>query len=181
MGPMLRAAIREAGLSEVAELVLAGQALAGSRLEPLRHADVMLVAAMADHVRKRVAGAQVSLVDGSFALHGLDVRVVPPLCDADGLTGEAALREVALLRLGTAPDVELGLSWDDWGLALAQAALLFGVSALCGQLGSRRVLPLLDSTPKRRSELTGLITRSGRVARWYQAAHAADLEQGPTP
>jgi hypothetical protein len=48
---------------------------------------------------------------------------------------------------------------------------------LYGDLGGKRTLPLIDGPDARRTELTGLIERSGRKVVFEAVSRGSDLEQ----
>jgi hypothetical protein len=160
MGSMLKRAIDDAGFSETGRRLLAGERLAPEELERLRAADLLVVAGLADLKRKHFRGDKVRLIESERpedpALEVFDVAAQP------SATGADLLREIALLRLRTPGEQGLGVSLDELGVELAQTALVFGADVLFGDLGGKRTLPLIDGPAARRSELTGLIERSGR-------------------
>ena len=174
MGRLLDRAIEQAGLSELKERALAGHGLGREDLERMRGADTLLLAGLADAVRDAHRGDEVRLLGSEAARRTPDlVRLDLDAGRADGPTGEELLREVALARLATPCGHGIGVSFERLGLELAQTALAFGADALFGDLGQKRVLPLLDGPAARRLELTGLIERGGRRVRWVDAQAAS--------
>jgi hypothetical protein len=176
---MLTRAIDEAGFSEASSRVLAGETLSTTELERLRGADLLVVAGLADLVRKQFRGDEVRLIASSSPRD-------PALCvfeaaadsgEGTGTTGADVLRSIALTRLQIPADRALAVSLDELGVELAQTALVFGADVLFGDLGGKRTLPLIDGPDARRAELTGLIERSGRRVVFEGVARSADLEQ----
>jgi 2-iminoacetate synthase ThiH len=169
MGRMLERAIESAGLTELAERALVGRGLGEADLSMLRAADVLLVAGLADAVRQRHRGAEVRVLTPAALRRAPDVqRLELEAGSMTGPTGQELLLEVALARLATPADRSIGVSFEALGLQLAQTALVFGVDVLWGDLASQRTLPLLDGLGARRAELTGLIERAGRKARFFE-------------
>lgn len=178
MRPLVRRALERAGLLELGGRALAGAPLGAADLALLRTADVLAVAALADLVREQRQGDAVTLIDlgdaPDTALEGL-AFARPDLGATDGATGLEALREVALVRLGTPAERAVAVSFDALGEGLAQAALTFGASVLVGTmtrpalpLHDRPALPLLDdaATRTKKAELLGRVERAGRRAHW---------------
>ena len=83
---------------------------------------------------------------------------------------------VALARLCAAADKSIAVSYEQIGIELAQTALAFGADALIGDLSTKRTLPLLDGPAARREEITGLIERAGRKARFVDEGNSAAME-----
>jgi hypothetical protein len=179
MGSMLTRAIDEAGFSEAKSRVLAGEALSPAELERLREADLLVVAGLADLVRKQFRGDAVRLIASS---RPREAAVCVFAAEADsgegtGTTGADVLRSIALTRLQIPHEQALAVSLDELGVELAQTALVFGADVLFGDLAGKRTLPLIDGPDARRTELTGLIERSGRSVVFEASARGADLEQ----
>jgi 2-iminoacetate synthase ThiH len=179
MGAMLTRAIDEAGFSEAKGRLLAGESLSASELERLRRADLLVVAGLADLVRKQFRGDEVRLIASS---HPQATAVCVFAAEADngeasGATGAEVLRNIALTRLQIPNEKGLAVSLDELGVELAQTALVFGADVLFGDLGGKRTLPLIDGPEARRTELTGLIERSGRKVVFEAVARGTDLEQ----
>ena len=180
MGSMLTRAIDEAGFSDAKRRVLAGEALSPAELERLRGADLLVVAGLADLVRKQFRGDEVRLI---ASCRPCEPAVCVFAAEADpgegvGTTGADVLRSIALKRLQIPRDQALAVSLDELGVELAQTALVFGADVLFGDLGGKRTLPLVDGPDARRAELTGLIERSGRRVVFDNVARgASDLEQ----
>lgn len=177
MGRMLTAAIERAALSDVAERALEGKGLAPGDLERLRRADVLVLAGLADAVRAKHRGDEVRVLSPDAARRASDlVKLDLDAGRADGPTGQELLAQVALARLATPCAQGLAVSAEQIGLELAQTALVFGADAVIGDLASgKRTLPLLDGREARRAELSGLIQRTGRTARFVELEPA--LEQ----
>jgi 2-iminoacetate synthase ThiH len=171
MGRLLTRAVAQAGLSEIAARALEGRGLDAADIERLRAADVLVVAGLADAVRKKHRGDEVRVLSVEAARREPELcRLDLPAGGAEGPTGQELLVQVALARLRTPCDKAIGFSFEQLGLELSQTALVFGADALFGDLGSKRTLPLLDGQAARRAELTGLIERSGRRVRFVEVA-----------
>jgi 2-iminoacetate synthase ThiH len=167
MGRLLLRAIEQAGLSELAERALRGGGLQQQDIARLVRADVLIVAGLADAVRERHRGDEVRLLGTEAARREPDlVRLDLSAGDGDGPTGQELLLQVALARLATPSDQAIGLSWDQVGLELAQTALAFGADVLWGDVAHKRLLPVLEGAAARREEISALIERAGRRARW---------------
>lgn len=173
MGAMLTRAIDEAGFARTREHLLAGESLAADELERLRRADLLVVAGLADLVRRKFRGDEVRVISGSVPREPeLHVFASPKAA----VTGAEVLRELALTRLRIPAGCALAVSFDELGVELAQTALVFGADVLFGDLLGKRTLPLLDGPEARRVELRGLIERSGRSAVFGPSA-GSELEQ----
>lgn len=174
IGRLLRKALEQAGLSDIAERALRGHGLGGSDLAMLERADLLLVAGLADAVRQQHRGDEVRLLGSALAKREPDL-LRPPLQSgrADGPTGEELLRQIALARLATPCSRGIAVSFEQLGLELAQTALAFGADVLFGDLETKRTLPLLSGKAARRQEIAGLIERSGRRVRVVDDAPAA--------
>jgi hypothetical protein len=174
MGSMLTRVIDEAGFSETRERVLAGQALAPDELARLRDADLLVVAGLADLARQQARGDQVRLL-ATPKPRDAALRVFA-LSDGER-TGADLLRDIALTRLQTPRDQSLAVSLDELGVELAQTALVFGADVLFGDLAGKRTLPLIDGPDARRTELTGLIERSGRKVVFEPTPRGSEMEE----
>jgi hypothetical protein len=167
MGRLWQRAVVRAGISELGERALAGGGLSPEEVERLRSEDVLIVAGLADAVRERFFGAEVRVLSNEVARREPALsRPSIMLPSPEGATGQEVLLEIALARLATPAQQGLCVSFDALGLQLAQVALSFGADALCGDLGGKRVLPLLEGAAARRVELQGLIERVGRSVRF---------------
>lgn len=176
MGRVLMRAIHAAGLQELADRALAGGGLPANDIERLRKSDLLLVAGLADLVREKFRGDEVRIVTSGAARDPNVVLAELGTSERAGLTGAELLVEVALIRLRTPADRSVAVSLDAVGLELAQTALVFGADVLFGDLGGKRLLPLLDGPQARKQELSGLITRAGRTPRFVEAG-AESAEQ----
>jgi 2-iminoacetate synthase ThiH len=172
MGRILSRAIAAAGLGDCQAQALAGAELSADQLARLERADLLLVAGLADAVRERFHGDDVSIAARAPG----DAVVFDRTTTEHGATGAELLRELALLRLRTPSKRRVAVSIDALGLELAQTALVFGADTLVGDLGSARILPLLEGVGARRVELEGLVARSGRRARFVDIAVASAPE-----
>ncbi len=179
MGRLLMRAVQAAGLSDIAERVLAGEGLGSADMERLRHADLLLVVGLADLAREKFRGDEVRVFtngtprDPSIVVVDLAVDLAAA---SSGLTGTEILLEVARERLRTPSDRALAVSLERLGVELAQTALCFGADVLYGDLAGKSTLPLLDGVQARREELGGLVERSGRRVR-FMDAESESLEQ----
>jgi len=177
MGRVLSRALEAAGLADFQARVLSGSPLADSELARLRDADLLLVAGLADSMRANFRGDEVRVLRRREAREA-DLIEFDQTPSPQGKTGADLLRELSLLRLGTAPATSIAVCMESLGLELAQTALLFGADTLIGDLQSERTLPLLEGAAARRREVEGLVARSGRRARFADdVEHSA--EQAP--
>jgi len=173
MGTLVTRAIDEAGFTEICERAVHGRLTAEDH-QRLRTADTLVLSAIADQVRAKFHGDGVTLVATRNSLPvDVDALVVsaPPRVD-DAVTGEEALRAIAIARLTTKPERAVAVSWDHIGLHLAQTALLFGANVLFGGIGQQGVLPLADNPGIRKQEITGLVERALREPQWVETALA---------
>ena len=170
MGRMLTAAIERAALSDVLERALTGKGLDAADLARLRSADVLVVAGIADAVRAKHRGDEVRVLSPETARRTPDfIKLDLDAGQAEGPTGQDLLVQIAVARLSTPCTQGIAVSAEQIGLELAQTALMFGADGLIGDLvGSKRTLPLLDGREARKAELTGLIQRTGRTARFVE-------------
>ena len=175
MGRGLSKAIEAAGLADVQARAASGEGLTPADIDRLRGADLLLLASLADMVRECFHGDDVRIVPKS-RLREPNVVVFESPPDQAGPTGAELLQEISLLRLATPGAIGLAVSYDALGLELAQTALLFGADVLFGELGGKRTLPLLDGPAARRSEIAGLVERSGRRACFDDDSDAQQLE-----
>jgi 2-iminoacetate synthase ThiH len=170
MGRMLTTAIERSGLADVAERALLGKGVDAADMARLTRADVLVVAGIADAVRAKHRGDEVRVLTPETARRASDViKLDLDATAAEGPTGQDLLLQIALARLSTPCTHGIAVSAEQIGLELAQTALVFGADALIGDLvGSKRTLPLLDGREARKTELTGLIQRTGRTARFVE-------------
>ena len=177
IGRQLQKALQGAGLSELAARALRGEGLGSDDVAALSRADLLIVAALADAVRRAHRGDEVRLLGNTAARREPALlRLQLEAGRADGPTGAELLRDVALARLRTPGEQSVGVSYEQLGLELAQVALTFGADALFGDLESKRTLPLLNGTAARRQEIAGLIERAGRRVKWIEAPLAPVAE-----
>lgn len=170
IGRQLQKALERAGLQELAARALRGQGLGQDDVATLERADLLIVAALADAVRRLHRGDEVRLLGDAAARRADDlVRLSVDAGRADGPTGEELLRRVAIARLSSACEQGVAVSFEQFGLELAQVALTFGADALFGDLENKRTLPLLHGAAARRTEIEGLIARAGRRVKWVEA------------
>ena len=167
MGRMLTRAIEAAGLTRLAERALEAAGLDNAALAHLREADRLVGAGLADAVRARQRGDEVQLHTRETAARAPGLRVLDlDVGRPDGPTGQEALIEVAFARLSAPGAHGIAVDFEQVGLELAQTALAFGADALCGDLTTKRTLPLLEGASARRAELEGLVERGGRRVQW---------------
>ncbi len=172
MGTLVTRAIEEAGFKDVCERALNGR-LTADDLKRLAVADTLVLSAIADQVRAKFHGDEVTLVATRTTLPAdVDATVVSvsSRVDATAPTGEEALRAIAIARLSTPPSRAVAVSWDHIGLHLAQTALIFGANVLFGGIGQQGVLPLADNPGIRKQEITGLVERALRAPQWVETA-----------
>jgi 2-iminoacetate synthase ThiH len=176
MASIVNRALEQAGLGDVLERVLGGEAADETQLARLRSADVLLVAALADAVRAAFHGDEVRVSSRLSAQRDAGLRLVGAAGVDPDKTGQELLIEVALERLATPGKIGLAVGVESHGLQLAQVALSFGANALFGELGSARSLALLDGAAARRAQLSELIAHAGRIARFEEPRPSAVLE-----
>jgi hypothetical protein len=178
IGRLLSNALTQAGLRELAERALRGDGLALADVARLERADLLLVAGLADAVRRLHRGDEVRMLGSAAARREAELlRLQLDASRADGPTGEELLREVAVARLATPCSRAIAVSLPQLGLELAQTALAFGADALYGvDLETKRTLPLLNGKAARQKEIEGLLERAGRRVRWVEDAPAAAAE-----
>lgn len=170
MGKLVTRAIDEAGFTDICERALHAQ-LTADDMPRLQAADTLVLAAIADQVRAKFHGDQVTLVATRNSLPtDVDAVVVSAPQRVDAATGEEALRAIAIARLTTPASRPVAVSWDHIGLHLAQTALLFGANVLFGGIGQQGVLPLADNPGIRKHEITGLVERALRQPQWVETA-----------
>jgi hypothetical protein len=174
MSTLLEQAIRAAGLGDVMEARRRG-AVGDEHLARLRHADLLVLGALADRVRTEDVGDEVRIYVGVPGDDDARVRVLP---DGDReVTGLELLREVAVARIAGGREARVRVDWTRCGLELAQVALGFGASELVGRIASKRGLPLAEderlgvgkksrtelASLVKRKELEGFVRRAGRT------------------
>jgi hypothetical protein len=138
--------------------------------------DLLVLGAVADEVRTRESGA---LVRVHSAPSG-DVMWV-----ADGESELDLLRQVALARITGPVDGRVGVDWTLRGLEIAQVALGFGASDLCGPITRKSGALIGDEelkkvkgqgmvarTALRRKEIAALIRNAGRECEFSDEAPA---------
>lgn len=179
MAGILNRALSQAGLGELLQRLLRGEAADPAQVDRLRSADVLLLAGLADAVRTHFHGDEVRVCSAQAAARELElVRVGAASAGgaAEDRTGQELLVEVALARIATPGKVGVAVGIEAFGLQLAQVALTFGANVLFGEFGSARGLILLDGPSARRAELGGLIERAGRRVRFDEPRPMVSLE-----
>ncbi|HRG98288.1 MAG TPA: hypothetical protein PLR99_18685 [Polyangiaceae bacterium] len=181
MSALVDRALERAGLLTAARARLRGEPWPVDADGRLAAAELLTVGALADAVRARSAGDVVSFHE--IASPG--VVWVEAGARADAGAGLALLRRVAVLRVELPDAVRVGVNYTETGLELAQIALGFGASELCGRLATKRGLPIAEGATKRvkgrgqvsaqelqRDELATLVGCAGRRAVFLPAAHS---------
>ncbi len=154
MSPLVESALEQAGLLQAARARLAGDVKAASDAEPLlRRADLLVLGALADALRRQECGDEVRVFLGRPAADVLWI-----------LRGEGArapgldlLRRVAMARVTSGPGARIGVDCTDAGLELSQVALGFGATELRGAMANKRGLPIAE-------EATRKVKGQGRVS-----------------
>jgi hypothetical protein len=150
MGRMIDDAVAGAGLdglrAELPRRLASGGTLSGEERERLGAADLLVVGALADEVRKALVGDRVQLV--SVGARSMVVG-----------SGVDFLREVAIARLSGAP---IAIDVQAVGLHLAQIALGFGADTWIVGPGAKRSLTGMSL------DLEALIRRAGRIPEWVR-------------
>lgn len=170
MGKLVTRAIDQAGFSDICARALQGK-LTDDDLQRLSTADTLVLSSIADQVRAKFHGDNVTLVAARNSLPvDVDAVVVSTPQRVDAVTGEESLRAIAIARLSAKPERSIAVSWDHIGLHLAQTALIFGANVLFGGIGHQGVLPLADNPGIRKQEITGLVGRAMREPQWVETA-----------
>lgn len=176
MSALVERAIESSGLFDVLRARRAGD-LAAVRAaeERLREADLLVLGALADRIRRDEVGDEVRVFLAGDSPADAAADVVTVASRAEGL---AFLRTVAIARITGPRAARVRIDWTAVGLELAQIALGFGANEMTGALASKRGLPLADDKllgvgkksqlepahVVKRRELAALIERSGRRA-----------------
>lgn len=159
-------AIADAGLLPIVEARRAGN-MDVVTAEVFRDADLLVLGAIADGLRASEIGDVVRIHHDPAA-----AQVVWVAASARDLD---TLREVALARILSPREVFIGVDWSRVGLELAQVALGFGASELCGPITKKNGLPILASDARKvkgaklvdlaaikRREIAALVRHAGR-------------------
>lgn len=168
MSALVLSALERGGLADVLAARRARDFAALAAAEPrLQAADLLLLGALADVIRKEEVGDEVRVLTNVQNAH-------------DGVTtheerGLDLLRAVAVARITGPKGAAVRVDWARCGLEIAQVALGFGANELTGPLASKRGLPIAeDATTKvkgqgmvlvqllKTRELAGLLRRAGR-------------------
>ncbi|HEX7602286.1 MAG TPA: hypothetical protein VF316_11800, partial [Polyangiaceae bacterium] len=152
----------------------------------LESADLLLLGALADLVRKEEVGDDVRVhANVQTARDGVPAHVE---------RGLDLLRAVAIARITGAKGAAIRVDWGVCGLEIAQVALGFGANELIGPIASKRGLPIAEDETKKLKgqgmvavqllktrELAGLLRRAGREPVFVSADgnHVAALEVRP--
>lgn len=192
MSALVERALERAGLLAAARARLRGEPWPAEAEGRLAAAPLLAVGGLADAVRVRAAGDAVGFHDAAQA----GVVWVETSARADAGAGLDLLRRVATLRVQLPDAVRIGVNYNELGIELAQVALGFGASELCGRLATKRGLPIAEGATKRvkgrgqvsalelqRDELATLVGCAGRRAVFHSAtgaSHASSHAARPT-
>lgn len=172
---MIDMALEQAGLDVVLHARRAGRELAVPT-SMLASADLLLLGALADRVRKEEAGDVVHVTVRAPNDHeGQATLVVHAGEQIAAERGIALLRAVAITRLTSPKAARVAVDWSEVGLELAQVALSFGANELMGPIMSKRGLPIAQDAAKKvkgegmvlvsslkKKEIGELVRRMGR-------------------
>ena len=136
MTPLTERALLREGLLDVLEARRAGADLRAFERR-LRDADLLALGALADAIRRDEVGGVVRVhlgasPEGAIAGKGLEL-----------------LREVAVARILGEKGARVCVDFGASGLEIAQVALGFGASEICGPIANRRGLPIADDAKKK--------------------------------
>lgn len=188
-GSLARRAIESAGLAPLALARQNGENL--SRFTSLlESADLLVLGALADTIRRDEVGSSVRLVVGAQPKLEPGTKVVraPDLPAHE--RGLAFMRAVAIARITSARGAVIAVDWAQAGFELAQVSLSFGANELCGPVLTKRGLPIAEDLTKKvkgqgmvavstlkKNELIDLVRRAGReptLVDQSESAHFAD-------
>jgi hypothetical protein len=177
--PLVERVLLREGLLEVLATRRAGSFSTSSFERRLRDADLLALGALADVVRCEELGSIVRIHLGG----------THP--DAIRTSGLGLLRDVAIARVTGPRGARVCIDFGATGLEIAQVALGFGASELCGPIANRRGLPIADDAQKKvkgkgmvalkalkQEELATLVRRAGREP-VFPAPVALALEAPP--
>lgn len=164
-------AIARAGLAPVFTARRAGDlATVRSTATTWGALDLMALGAVADAVRADDVGNVVRIHEKA------DVRDVTWVAPPAGTSELDVLRAVAVARIVAGPGARIGVDWTRYGLELAQVALGFGASDLCGAIVRKSGLPIYEDEKKKvkgqgmvdlkaikKLEIAALVTHAARV------------------
>jgi len=132
-------------------------------------ADLLVLGAVADMLRVEDSGDVVRIHETP------DVRDVTWVDVAQGTSELDVLRAVAVARVAAGKNARIGIDWSRYGLELAQVALGFGASELCGAITRKSGLPIYEDEKKKvkgqgmvelraikKREIAALVTHAGR-------------------
>jgi hypothetical protein len=173
MSGFVERAIARAGLGPVLRARRAGEIESLRRaMDEWQRADLLVLGALADVVRSEEVGEVV-------VVHSGQARAVSWV-EANG-TDLELLRAVAVARIASPPRARIGVDWERHGLELAQVALGFGASELCGPITTKSRLPILDGESRKvkgqgavaasaikKLEIAALLKHARRVARFAE-------------
>jgi hypothetical protein len=142
-------AIRATGLEELWEARRSLDLVRVRRLSgQLDSADLLAVGALADTIRSAEVGDVVGVYAGISAEEGSDVVTIGA-DDLDGPRRAFVLLRVAKARIMGPRAARVRVDWTSVGIELAQVALGFGASELCGATLNRRGLPIAEGSVRK--------------------------------
>ncbi len=167
-------ALESAGLRDVLDARRAPP-LPEAMMERLRAADLLMLGALADRIRRDEVGDEVRIYIGEPPAPDALTTVLPEI--GSDITGLELLRQVAFSRVTAATAMRVRINWTLCGMELAQVALGFGADELCGLITSKAGMlissdELLGVGKKSRREsarlvkqreLADCVRRSGRI------------------
>jgi hypothetical protein len=193
LSALIDRAIADAGLGGILDARRAGP-LSEADLAGLRVADLLALGALADRVRADETGPEVRIytADGADGAGEGSVVVLPR--SGRELTGLELLREVAIARVSGPRGARVRVDWTACGLELAQIALGFGASELCGRVANKRGLPFAEgelagvgkksrlepALAVKQREISGFVRRAGRTPVFVRGDGATAVAAAPT-
>lgn len=172
MNSLLKKTLKEAQFFDWFERRQGGALPDAETRERLANADLLVLGAMSDELRRSELGDEVRVFANVSAPSDARTVEVPKAA-----TGLEFLRAVALARICSAPGTHVRIDWSKVGLELAQVALGFGANELVGDIANKRGLPIAEDETKKvkgqgmvdvrslkKKELATLLSYSGRTA-----------------
>lgn len=171
MNTLTEKAIQEAGLLDWFRARLT-EGVGADVGERLKKADLLVLGAMADELRRTEMGDEVRIFANVTAPS--DSKTIEV---AKAATGLDFLRAVAIARLTSPRGTHVRIDWSKVGLEIAQVALGFGANELVGDIANKRGLPIAEDETKKvkgqgmvdvrslkKKELATLLSYGGRTA-----------------
>jgi hypothetical protein len=169
--------IRKAGLSAVLEARTSGDlATVGATIASWGKADLLALGAVADAVRVDDVGDIVHIHERASRRAEVDAMGITWVDPPAGVSELDFLRAVAVARISARKGARIGVDWSQRGMELAQVALGFGASDLCGTIMRKSGLPILDDEKLKvkgqgmvelraikKREIAALVTHAGRL------------------